>query len=725
MVEIVVIIAIMIVLLAILTPSLLRYTETSRMQKDESAMDELCGTVQLALADAETFDEACLYAIPNNYVTYTDSSGVYGAMYIDEEFWAPDGSGNAVTITFNPDENGNYTIADGLVNDMTYGNGSVADSRTADNLKQCYFSEMGDGKLYHQVEKTFGATFNEKSATYKNSSYTVFVKLELVNGIKRANVYGLWNGTNLDENCPASLGSGTSSYIEEEPEQTKSGGTTQSNFTSSDLQGSGGGSSSGGPAPSYKKAPCGIEGHNLGDGKNHNILDCGHFGCQCSGEKIPEGGVYYVGVTVNETIAINKEYTDYVAKYGAGDCFPAEVLTGDIFRYGDYEYRYNQRNTHPTNGYQCTWATKTEQQGWGVRTLKQDKKQYGEILRIVNDCPITCVSNTFYKCASMITAPTIPNTVIDMYQAFNGCSKITTTPVIPDSVENMAHAFSSCKALTTVTNIPRSVTTMYHTFYYCSALTTVPDFEFATGLVEYNCLTETFNNCALTSLPKLPNSPIKLESTFCNNKLLVDISDFIVPSDCKNLYGTFSGCTALDDDLLPTIPNTVTSMDRTFTRCTSLVDVGDFIIPNSVTYIGGLFSYCTALEIAPQTIPTSVTSMWNTFNGCTSLTTPPVFSHGVRDMGNTFQDCTSLQTAPIIPKGVSFMKYTFYRCTSLTGVVEINSSIGSSNANNCFGGVDFAAQNLTLTGTSTKLDENGAFGINYCVDCNGKCQDNH
>ena len=295
MVELIVIVAIMIVLLAILTPSLLRYTENSRTQKDDSAMDELCGTIKLALADADIFDEACAYAIRNNYVTYTDSSGVYGAKYTDEEFWAPDGSGYAVTITFNPDENGTYTLSEGLVNDMTYGNGSVADSRVGENLQQCYFSEMGDAKLYHKVEQTFGTTFSEKSATYNNSSYTVFITFDVVDGIKRADVYGEWNGTNLSPDCPASLGSGTSSYTEEEePEQTKSGGTTQSNFTSSDLQGSGGTSDE---TPNYKNIlPCG---HKNTDSGDHTQKKCGHWackGCTCP----PTGLDTLTPVTFNE-----------------------------------------------------------------------------------------------------------------------------------------------------------------------------------------------------------------------------------------------------------------------------------------------------------------------------------------------------------------------------------------------------------------------------------------
>ena len=108
-IELMVVIAILAVLLAVLAPSLLSYVENSRMQKDDSAMEEVVNAVQLAITDSATFDEVYSYCIPNNYVTYTDSSGKYANRTMDEEFWAPDGSGAAVTITFNP-ENGKYNI---------------------------------------------------------------------------------------------------------------------------------------------------------------------------------------------------------------------------------------------------------------------------------------------------------------------------------------------------------------------------------------------------------------------------------------------------------------------------------------------------------------------------------------------------------------------------------------------------------------------------------------
>ena len=86
LVEVVVVIAVMVVLMAILAPALLSYVENSRMRRDDSAMDEVVNAFQLALTDAATFDEAYSYCIPNNYVTYSDSSGHYSQQLNDEEY---------------------------------------------------------------------------------------------------------------------------------------------------------------------------------------------------------------------------------------------------------------------------------------------------------------------------------------------------------------------------------------------------------------------------------------------------------------------------------------------------------------------------------------------------------------------------------------------------------------------------------------------------------------
>ena len=591
MVEIVVVIAIMVVLLAILSPALLKYTENSRMQKDDSAMDELCGTIQLALADAETFDETCFYAVDNNYVTYTDSSGNYGSQYVDEEFWAPDGSGHAVTITWNPDENGNYTLANGFVNDMTYGNGSVADSRTADGLQQCYFSEMGEGKLYHAVEQTFGAKFSEKSATYKNSSYTVFVKLELVDGVKRANVYGLWNGTNLSPDCPASLGSGTNSYTEdEEPEQTKSGGTTQSNFTSSDLQGSGGGGS-GGPLPSYKQCTHEHWEPSITNEEIHICSQCGkedeheyeittNETLSCDEPSITTKTCTICGTIVTETkevshifdnpsdltcnrcgftfVAYNFKAQDYDSKMGTTTATDANVVIPETFEHNGTHY-------------------KVTSVGWQAFFGNQS------LTSLTLPASITKIeSYVFCQCTSLKSVDLSKCTELKTIQmfAFYNCS----------SLENID--FSNCTKLTEINNNVFAKTAIKNLdFSNCTKL----------QIIDYSA----FENCtSLTSVIFPDNITTIGNAAFYNCPSLRNID----LSNCTKLttfgYNVFKNCTALTDVVLH---DNLTTIDKgTFYNCSALTNV---TIPANVRTIGkDAFYNCTSLtDITFQ----GTTTQWN------------------------------------------------------------------------------------------------------------------
>ena len=248
LVELIVVIAILVVFAAILIPSLMQYTENSRAQKDVSAMDEVVNAFQLAMADQDCYDEAIKYSCTNNYLTYSDSSGNYGQVIADGEFWAPDGSGRATTITFNPEYGPNnqiiYDLSKGIVNDMTYGNGSVAQDRVMEGAlidnNQCYFNKLI--KTYNTVRQTVGTDVITTSQTYRNSSFTVFIRFSQKDNTTVADVNGSFNGTNLYEGAVASKGSGTSSY---EPEtgapivSISTPGTQKSEYSSSDLSGTG------------------------------------------------------------------------------------------------------------------------------------------------------------------------------------------------------------------------------------------------------------------------------------------------------------------------------------------------------------------------------------------------------------------------------------------------------------------------------------------------------
>ncbi|GHU93621.1 hypothetical protein FACS1894208_03380 [Clostridia bacterium] len=56
LVELIIVIAIMIVLIAILAPQFLKYVESSRVAKDETVADELFRTIQTAVANQHVYD---------------------------------------------------------------------------------------------------------------------------------------------------------------------------------------------------------------------------------------------------------------------------------------------------------------------------------------------------------------------------------------------------------------------------------------------------------------------------------------------------------------------------------------------------------------------------------------------------------------------------------------------------------------------------------------------
>jgi len=164
-----------------------------------------------------------------------------------------------------------------------------------------------------------------------------------------------------------------------------------------------------------------------------------------------------------------------------------------------------------------------------------------------------------------------------------------------------------------------------------------------------------------------------------------------------SLRSTFTNCGITS---APAIPSGVTNMYCAFQSCKKLTDISNIVIPDGVTNMDLAFQDCKSLKDASTLlIPSAVTKMQQTFNGCTNL-----------------------EDAPIIPSNVSNVNFLFQGCTSLTGTVTINTN---AYVYHTFSGVDFETQNINLAGTSTKLDEYGATGTNYCAECNGKCQGNH
>lgn len=245
LVELIVVIAIMAVMTSVLAPSLLGYVEKSRMQKDDSAMGEVANAIKLALADQDVYDECLIYNQKANVSCYADSTvgtdtvkvidkcynGVdhtdeddastynkpcaagagtkadawhYEAevRLMDEEVYTPNGSMRGMTLTFAPEFSTNsarFVLGAARVNKVK---DQIGDAATLATMTTGAAGK--DGMLYNKLRAVIGDNITLSSQTYRNSEYTVFIRMGSMGGNQASAqdavaVYGQWNGTNLTE----------------------------------------------------------------------------------------------------------------------------------------------------------------------------------------------------------------------------------------------------------------------------------------------------------------------------------------------------------------------------------------------------------------------------------------------------------------------------------------------------------------------------------------------
>ena len=214
LVELIVVIAIMAVMAAVLAPALLGYVEKSRMQKDDSAMDEVVNAMQLSLADQEIYDEVLEHSVWDNVSCYIDQKEeskfashkvtlkaangdkkeqyMFGddARLLDETVYYAAGNMRGLTITWSPNESGDtYDFSKGILNKFV-------------GRKTGILSE--NPELYNRLRSVIGDKLDTTSQTYRNSDYTIFIRVGSTGGSEAVmqdaiQVWGQFNGTNLAE----------------------------------------------------------------------------------------------------------------------------------------------------------------------------------------------------------------------------------------------------------------------------------------------------------------------------------------------------------------------------------------------------------------------------------------------------------------------------------------------------------------------------------------------
>ena len=202
----------MAVMVLVLAPALLQYNERSRAEKDNKAMDEVVGAIQLAIADPAVYDELLPYSTPDNISCYvdTDSEANYTKIttkvnpdgvnqytfdstsrQLDETPYYAAGNMRGITITFAPNKGSNgsiYDLKQGVVNQYV----QVSGNQRVGALPE----------LYNQIKSVVGDTIINDSSTYRNSEYTIFIRLGTTGGNDASKqdaivAYGQWSGSNL------------------------------------------------------------------------------------------------------------------------------------------------------------------------------------------------------------------------------------------------------------------------------------------------------------------------------------------------------------------------------------------------------------------------------------------------------------------------------------------------------------------------------------------------
>ena len=247
LVELIVVIAIMAVMTSVLAPSLLGYVEQSRMAKDDSAMGEVNNAIKLALADQNVYDECLIYNVKGNFSCYADEDATTNvdankvldkevdgaatnwgtgenadywhyndnARLKDETLYVPAGNMRGMTLTFTPDglytgdiaNEATFKMADARVNEVTKdtikkGRSEAALRTSTLTLKEMQTTAAKQGMLYNKLRAVIGDNIVLSSQTYRNSEYTVFIRMGTMGGNQVSQqdavaVYGQWSGTNL------------------------------------------------------------------------------------------------------------------------------------------------------------------------------------------------------------------------------------------------------------------------------------------------------------------------------------------------------------------------------------------------------------------------------------------------------------------------------------------------------------------------------------------------
>ena len=188
-------------LLAPLQGIITSYINKKAIEKDNESMTKIIDTLQSSLSNASVWNELSICMVERNYSCYADGNPdtnvkknkVVGdsidswtfndnCRKLDNVRYQPTGLMSGITITFTPNDYGEYVISSGAINHI--------DKHTKNSEFNSYVGEHPN--LNQLLENAVGKTIPIHSPAHKNSNYTVFINWGI-----NVTIYGQYNGTNL------------------------------------------------------------------------------------------------------------------------------------------------------------------------------------------------------------------------------------------------------------------------------------------------------------------------------------------------------------------------------------------------------------------------------------------------------------------------------------------------------------------------------------------------
>ena len=720
LIEMIVVVAIMAVMVVVLAPSLLTYNERSRAEKDNASMDELVNAVQLALADSEVYDEVLRFSTVDNVSCYVDTNSesnysrivtkanpdgidqytfLSDARTLDETPYFAAGNMRGVTLTFAPDKGSNgstFDLKQGVVNQYI----QVSNNQRIGAMP----------KLYNAVRSTIGDTIVSDSQTYRNSEYTIFVRLGTTGGNDASQqdaiqAYGQWSGTNLPAQVSyqivsdRTVGDTGNTIVDIDDNNWNETNGNKITLKPGDLNG-GGSFTPGTPtgnkdfytAEDFSEDEKGIYAYlvngdtlvlrnspreNMSDvTKDYGMLNASH------------GRKWATDIANIEFVNIETPILPKSCSYWFQGCTYLKEVTNANYICMDQCTRLDAIFCG------CKNLERVDVSNWNTSKVTTIHRVFSSCEKLEeidvskwNTSNVTDMSWTFGDCYS-VTKLDVSNwdtsKAVNMLTMFTNCKslkEINTSNWNTSNVTNMNAMFNSCKELKEidVSNWNTSnVTDMSSMFAACSALTKLDVSKWNTANVKN--MRTMFSSCS--SLEELDVSNFNTSnvtdmwSTFANCSSLskIDVSKWNT-SNVKNMQTLFAHCKSLKElDVSNWNISNCTTFYYTFQNCSQVeyLEMKNWNIKGNVN-LDQMFRGCEKLKelhISHWDVSEITRLNW-TFAECKSLTELDLSDWDVSkitELDATFSGCNSLKVLDIgtwNPENITKLQSTFSGCNSL------------------------------------------------------------